>query len=69
MSIPCDKTLLLVPSSKSCSKVKVEYQGHNFQNMAVAGAFVFSNTSCFFREIGFENISGNREIDDKLFFL
>ena len=44
MSIPCDKTFLLVPSSRS--SVKVKYQGHSFQQkkkkkMAVAGAWVF----------------------------
>ena len=31
MSIPCDKTFLLVPSSKSSFKVKVEYQGHDLE--------------------------------------
>ena len=39
MIIPCDKTFLLVPSSRS--SVKVKYQGHNFKKMAAAGAFVF----------------------------
>ena len=41
MSIPCDKTFLLVPSSRSSVKVKVKYQDHNFQKMAIVGAFVF----------------------------
>ena len=41
ISIPCDKTFLMVLSSRSSVKVKVEYQGHNFQNMAIAGALVF----------------------------
>ena len=40
MSIPCDKTFLLVSSSSSL-KVSVEYKGHNFQKIAVAGALVF----------------------------
>ena len=31
MSIPCDKTFLLVPKSRSSVKVKVKYQGHRFQ--------------------------------------
>ena len=30
MSVPCDKTFLLVPSSRSSVKVKVEYEGHRF---------------------------------------
>ena len=29
MSIPCDKTFLLVTSSRSSVKVKVKYQGHH----------------------------------------
>ena len=42
MSIPCDKTFLLVPSSRSSVKVKVKYQGHSFRTkMAVAGALAF----------------------------
>ena len=36
MNIPCDKNFLLVPSSRSSVKVKVKYQGHNFQKIAVA---------------------------------
>ena len=39
MSMSCDKTFLLVPSSRS--SIEVEYQGHNFQKMAVAEALVF----------------------------
>ena len=31
MSIPCDKTFLLVLSSKASIKVKVKYQGHSFR--------------------------------------
>ena len=42
MSIPCDKTLLLVTGSRSSVKAKIEYQGHSFRKkMAVAGALVF----------------------------
>ena len=40
MSMSYDKTFLLVPSSRSSVKVKVEYQGHNFQKMAIVGASV-----------------------------
>ena len=47
MSIPCDKNFLFVPSSRSSVKVKVEFQGHNLQKMAVAGHWRFTNTSCF----------------------
>ena len=42
MSIPCDKTFLLVPSSRS--SVKVKYQGHSFRKNcegAVAGKFAW----------------------------
>ena len=41
MCIPCDKTFLLVPSSRS--SVKVKYQGYSFlkKKMAVAGGLVF----------------------------
>ena len=31
MSKPCDKTVLLVPSSRSSVKVQVKYQGHSFK--------------------------------------
>ena len=48
-SIPCDKTFLLVPSRKS--SVKVEYQGHNFQKMTVAGALVFHKHILFFLQL------------------
>ena len=41
MSIHCDKTFLMVPNSRSPVKVKVEYQGHISQKLAVAGALVF----------------------------
>ena len=44
--VPCDKTFLLVPSSRL--SVKVEYQGHNFQKMGVAGAFLFHEHICVF---------------------
>ena len=47
MRIPCDKTFLLVPSSRLSVKVKVEYQGHNFQKMAVEGAFMFHKPILF----------------------
>ena len=35
MSIPCDKTFLLVPSSRS--SVKVKYQGHSFKKNGHCG--------------------------------
>ena len=31
MSRPCDKTFVLVPTSRSSVKVKVKCQGHSFQ--------------------------------------
>ena len=56
MSIPCDKTFLLVPSSRSSVKVKVKYQGQCFpKNGSFAGGisvsqtqfvFIISSTSC-----------------------
>ena len=58
MSIPFDKTFLLVPSSRSSVKVKVRYQGHNFQKMAVAGAFVFhEHILLFFYFLGQERFT------------
>ena len=41
MSIPCDKTFLLIPSSRSLVKVKVKYK----KKMAFAGALVFHEHS------------------------
>ena len=39
MSIPCNKTFLLAPSSRS--SIKVEYKGHNLKKKkAVKGAFM-----------------------------
>ena len=35
MGIFCEKTFVLVPIPMSSVKVKVEYQGHNFQQMAL----------------------------------
>ena len=39
--IPWDKTLSLVPKSRSSVKVKVKYQGYKVKKMAVAWAFMF----------------------------
>ena len=41
MNIPCDKTFLLVPSSRSSIQKKVEYQDHDFKKTAVVGASIF----------------------------
>ena len=40
-SIPCDKICLMIRSSRSSVKVKVEYVGHRCKRMAVAGVLVF----------------------------
>ena len=40
MHVPWDKTFSLVLRSRSSVQVNVKYQGQNFQQMAVAGAFV-----------------------------
>ena len=52
MSIPCDKTSLFVPSSRSSVKVNVEYQGHNFQKMPLQRHSCFTNTSCWTLHLG-----------------
>ena len=46
--LPCDKTFLLVPSSRSSDKVKVEYEGHNLKKWPLRGHLCFTNTSIFF---------------------
>ena len=50
MSIPCDKTFLVVASSRPSVDVKVKYQGFNYfkkKEMTVAGALVFHKHSLF----------------------
>ena len=47
MGIPCDKTFLVVPTSRSSVKVKVKYQGDNFQKISVVGAFMFTKHISF----------------------
>ena len=37
MSIPCDKTFMLVPRSRSSVKIKVKYQGHSFRKKIRGG--------------------------------
>ena len=44
LSIPCDKTFLLVPSSRSSVKVKVKYQGHSFRENDRCGGISVSQT-------------------------
>ena len=41
MSIPCDKTFLLVTSSRSSVKVKDKYQGHSFLKNGCCGCILF----------------------------
>ena len=48
--MPCGKTIAIVPRLKSSDKVMVKYQGHDFQKMAVTGAFKF-HKHCLFTEI------------------
>ena len=60
MSIPCDKIFQLVPSSRSSVKVKVEYLGHNFQKMAIAGALVFHKHILFCLSLVFVNLNGTQ---------
>ena len=48
MSIPCDKTFSLLPSSMSCVKVKVKYQGHSFCKNGRCGGIGVSQTHFFF---------------------
>ena len=43
INIPCDKTFLLVPSSRSSVKVKVKYEGQSLH-----GHLCFSNTAYWF---------------------
>ena len=51
---------LLVPRSRSSTKVKVKYKGYVFQKMAVSGAFnSFTNTSCSFCDISSRFIWAN----------
>ena len=40
MSIPCDKTFLLVPRQVQDHPVKDEYQGQNFDKIAIEGVLV-----------------------------
>ena len=52
---------LLVPTSRSSAKVKVEYKGYISQKMAVSGAFVFHKHilfSNYFRVIKTEKLRG-----------
>ena len=44
-------THLLVPKSRSSAKVKVSYQGHISQKMAVSGALVFHKHILFFQQL------------------
>ena len=44
MSIPCDKTFLLVPSSRPSAKVKLKYQGHSFRKNCHCGGINVSQT-------------------------
>ena len=76
MSIPCDKTFVFVPTSRSSVKVKVKYQGHSFQKikkkkeMAVAEDWCCTNISCFFSAGRVENSVGEkRENADNHHFL
>ena len=41
MCIPCGMTFSLIPRWRLLVKVKVKYQGHFFQELAVTGALVF----------------------------
>ena len=45
-SIPCDKTFLLIPSSRS--SVKVKYQGHSFKKNCSFGDIGVSQTQLVF---------------------
>ena len=42
VSIPCEKTFLLVSSSRSSVKVEVKYQGHSFRN----NCYLLYNIGC-----------------------
>ena len=56
MSITCDKTILLVPSSRSSVKVKVEYKNHNIQkNVGGMGGIVF------YKHIFFERVKKSKK--------
>ena len=48
MCIPCDKTFLLVPTSRSSVKVKVNYQGHSFRKNGHCGSISVSQTQLDF---------------------
>ena len=48
MSIPCEKTFMLVPSSRSSVKVKVRYQDHSFRKNCNCRGISISQTQAVF---------------------
>ena len=65
MSIPCNKTFMLVPSSRSSVKVKVKYQGHSFRKNGRCAALGFHKHILFFLCSGKRVRNASQEEEEK----